>query len=222
MNTNELIIFDMDGVLLDSEKLYMDMNQIFFEELGVKIDTAEYQTFVGISATKMWTYIKDKFDLMHTVDELKELERELKHTTLKAAKLVPTVGVVDFLGFLKQNTYSIAIASSGLRKNIDLILQKLDIENYFDFVVGGEQVVKGKPEPDIFLKVAAHFNKHPKDCIVIEDSTNGVAAAKAADMFCIGYYNPTSGNQNLSQADMIIDSFKNPQLFDLIKTKLSF
>lgn len=106
----------------------------------------------------------------------------------------------------------------GSKKNIDLILKKLDIEKYFDFVVSGEQVVKGKPEPDIFLKVADHYGRQPNDCIVIEDSTNGVLAAKAAKMFCIGYYNPYSGNQDLTKADLIIDNFKDQKLFDLIES----
>lgn len=207
----------MDGVLLDSEKLYMDMNQIFFKKLGVDISIAEHQTFVGISATKMWTYIKDKFNLLHSVDELKELEKELKHTTLKETKLVPTLGATEFLEFLKQKDYTITIASSGLKKNIELILQKLDLEKYFDLVISGEQVVKGKPEPDIFLKVADHYNRQPNDCIVIEDSTNGVLAAKAAKMYCIGYYNPSSGNQDLTKADAIIDSFKDQKLFDIFE-----
>lgn len=207
----------MDGVLLDSEKLYMDMNQVFFRKLGADISIAEHQTFVGISATKMWTYIKDKFNLLHSVDELKELEKELKHKTLKETDLVPSFGVIDFLEFLKEKGYTITIASSGLKKNIDLILQKLDIEKYFDFIVSGEQVIKGKPEPDIFLKVANQYSKHPNDCIVIEDSTNGVLAAKAAKMFCVGYYNPNSGNQDLTQADIIINSFKDKNLYEIVE-----
>lgn len=214
----KLIIFDMDGVLLDSEKIYMDMNQHFFKQLGVQISLEEHQTFVGISATKMWTHIKEKFNLTQSVEELKELEKELKHTTLKEQHLAPTSGVIDFLDFLKQRGNTITIASSGLRKNIDLILSKLAIGHYFDFVISGEQVVRGKPEPDIFLKVAARYQQQPSRSIVIEDSTNGVLAAKAAGMFCIGYYNPNSGNQDLSKADMIIDTFKDQRLFDLVES----
>jgi HAD superfamily hydrolase (TIGR01509 family) len=213
----KLIIFDMDGVLLDSEKIYMDMNQIFFKKLGADISIAEHQTFVGISATKMWTHIKHKFNLSQSVDELKELEKELKHKTLKETSLIPTSGVIDFLEFLRQKGHTITIASSGLKKNVDLILQKLGIEKYFDLVVNGEQVLNGKPEPDIFLKVAEYYNLLPKDCIVIEDSTNGVLAAKAANMFCIGYYNPNSGKQDLTKADEIIDNFKDQKLFDIIE-----
>jgi len=213
----KLIIFDMDGVLLDSEKLYLDMNQDFFKTLGAGISIEEHQTFVGISATKMWTYIKEKFNLKQTVDELKVLERDLKYKTLSETPLVPTNGIVEFLEHLKKKGFTIAIASSSLKKNIDLILKKLSIEKYFDYIVSGEQVERGKPEPDIFLKVANYFNLHPEDCMVIEDSTNGVLAAKAAKMYCIGYYNPNSGRQDLSKADIIIRNFKEQRLFDIIE-----
>lgn len=75
-----------------------------------------HQIFVGVSATKMWAYIKDKFNLPQSVDELKELEKELKHTTLNETNLIPTLGVTDFLEFLKQKGYTVTIASSGLEK----------------------------------------------------------------------------------------------------------
>ena len=213
----KLVIFDMDGVLLDSEKLYMDMNQAFFKRLGGSLSISEYQQFIGISATTFWAFIKDRFNLEQSVDELKELEKELKYNTLNEAHLVPTHGVIELLEFLKRENYNVAIASSGLRKNINLILQKLGIEKYFDLVISGDQVEKGKPEPDIFLKVSEHYKRQPSDCIVIEDSMNGVLAAKAANMFCIGYYNPNSGNQDLSKADIIIDNFNDRKIYDIIE-----
>ena len=74
---------------------------------------------------------------------------------------------------------------------------------------------RGKPEPDIFLKAAQHFQLPPADCIVIEDSTNGVKAAKAAGMYCVGYYNPNSGKQDLSGADLIVESFTDERLYAL-------
>ena len=212
----KLIIFDVDGVLLDSETLYMEMNQSLFTQLGADISYSEYQTFIGISGKKMWTYIKEKSGLSQTVDELIAIEKELKHITLKKTDLIPTIGLVDFLKLLKQRSYTIAIASSGLKKNIDLILQKLNIGEYFELIVSGEQVAKGKPEPDIFLTVSEHYHANPKDCIVIEDSKNGVLAAKAAGMFCVGYYNPSSGEQDLSKADLVIKHFNDFRLVDLI------
>lgn len=210
---NRLIIFDLDGVLLDSEKLYMDMNQRFFKELGANISIEEHQAFVGISATKMWAYIKEKSNLAQTVDQLKELEKELKYKTLYETDLIPSEGVMEFLEKLKAGQYTLAIASSGLRKNIELILRKLKAEKYFELIVSGEEVAKGKPEPDIFLKVSDHFGKKPGDCIVIEDSTNGVTAAKSAGMVCFGYFNPNSGKQDLTKADFVFDSFKGSNLY---------
>jgi HAD superfamily hydrolase (TIGR01509 family) len=209
---NKLIIFDLDGVLLDSEPLYMAMNQKFFKTLGAEIGVEEYHTFVGISATTMWATIKAKAHLPQSVEELKALEKELKYKTLNETPLVPTEGVVELLGKLKAGGHTLTIASSGLRKNIDVILNKLHVTQYFDLVVSGEDVVKGKPGPDIFLKVSDHFRRKPEECVVIEDSKNGVLAAKAAGMICLAYYNPNSGNQDLSKADFIFDHFNNPKL----------
>src|ERR1700677_913832 len=124
---NQLIIFDLDGVLLDSEPLYMAMNQKFFKTLDAEISEEEYETFVGISATTMWATIKAKAHLSQSVEELKALERELKYKTLNETPLVPTEGAVELLDKLKATGHRMAIASSGLRKNIDVILNKLHV-----------------------------------------------------------------------------------------------
>lgn len=208
-----LVIFDLDGVLLDSEPIYMEMNRKFFKELGAKVTPEEEQSFVGISATKMWETIQQKNGLRKSVEELKAMERDLKFKTLQEKKLVPTEGVEELLKRLKNEKVTLAIASSSLKKNIDLILHKLNLAGFFDLVVSGEDVARGKPEPDIFRKVSTHFSRPAQDCVVIEDSTNGVMAAKAAGMVCLGYFNPHSGRQDLSKADLIFDRFDDPRLF---------
>jgi len=217
-NLGKIIIFDLDGVLLDSEKIYIEMNQRFFKELGADISMEEHQTFVGISANKMWGYIKDKAGLSQSVEELKAMERELKYKTLQETHLVPTKGSREFLDWLKKRSFTMAIASSGLRKNVQLILDKLGVHGHFDMVVSGEDVVKGKPEPDIFLKVSGHYGRPARDCVVIEDSTNGVKAAKSAGMACLGYFNPTSGRQDLSLADLIFDDFQDQKLYRFVES----
>lgn len=214
----KIIIFDLDGVLLNSEELYMDMNQKFFRELGANITREEQLTFVGISANKMWSYIKEKADLPQSVDELKIMERELKHKTLRETDLSPSKGAVEFLDRLKKGSFTLTIASSGLRKNIELILGKLGLADTFDLIISGEDVMKGKPEPDIFLKVSGHYGHPPEDCVVIEDSTNGVTAAKAAGMTCLGYLNPTSGKQDLTKADFVFDDFRDKKLYQFMES----
>jgi len=217
MNHKKIVIFDLDGVLLDSEPIYIAMNMRFFKELGATgITLEDYDRFIGISATTMWATIKEKAGLSQTVEELKSMERELKHKTLGEAALVPTDGIVPFLEHLQQAGHTLAIASSSLQKNVQLILGKLGLAKYFDLVVTGEDVVKGKPEPDIFLKVARHYGCPPEDCVVIEDSANGVKAAKAAGMACLAYFNPHSGKQDLSKADFIFDRFDDKKLYERI------
>lgn len=211
-----LVIFDLDGVLLDSESLYRAINFQFFAELGVEITAEEYQSFIGISGEKMWGYISEKGRLTHSVSELRQDEKERKYQGLATSKLTPNPGLITLLENIKNRNIPMAIASSGLMKNIQLILQKLEVQKYFDHIVSGEMPKHGKPAPDIFLLAAAHFQIAPKNCLVIEDSRNGVLAAKAAGMTCVGYINKGSGNQDLSVADLIVESLHDERLQTLI------
>ncbi len=212
----KLVIFDLDGVLLDSESLYKIVNMNLFADLGVHITDEEYNSFIGISGDKMWSYIKEKGRLEQSISELRAMERERKFVGLSGSDLVPNSGLLELLHHIKENNIPTCIASSGLMKNIKLILSKLDVEAFFSYIVSGEMPKHGKPAPDIFLLAAKHYNIRPEDCLVIEDSRNGTLAAKAAGMTCIGYINPGSGNQDLSKADMMISSFLDRRIIDLL------
>ena len=102
MNLKKAVIFDLDGVLVESEKIYKEMNQQFFRKLGVEIGDEEYHGFTGIAASEMWKYIKSKGRLQQSVDELKSQEKELKFKTLSDANLIPINGVVPLLDLLRQ------------------------------------------------------------------------------------------------------------------------
>ncbi|HXO74059.1 MAG TPA: HAD family phosphatase [Puia sp.] len=201
------VIFDMDGVLVDSEPLYIGMNQKFFRELGAVIPIEEHQTFVGISAIGMWSYIREKFSLEYTVEELIQKEKDMKFLLLQQTELRALRGSEELLAGLRRRNIAIALGTSSLRKNAELILDKTGLRPYFDVLTTGEDVRRGKPNPDLFLLAAERLNKAPHECIVIEDSTNGVKAAKAAGMVCIALSNPNSGAQDLSAADYIIEDF---------------
>jgi HAD superfamily hydrolase (TIGR01509 family) len=208
----KLVIFDMDGVLLNSEPLYRNTNRAVFKELGADITPEEQESFTGAGATRLWTFVKNRAGAGQSVEELIALAAERKYQQLSQAELTPTEGITEVLKHLKHNGHLLAIASSGLKRNISVILHKLDMEQYFDLIVSGDEIPNGKPDPDIFLAAASYLNMPPSACIVVEDSTNGVAAAKAAGMYCIGYRNPGSGNQDLSKADRIIDRFEVAEL----------
>lgn len=212
----ELFIFDLDGVLLDSESLYKKLNFQLFKELEVEITDEEYNSFIGISGDRMWGYIKEKGNLPQSVQELRVLERECKYGGLLSTTLTSNPGLFTLLYHLKANSIPCCIASSGLIKNIRLILDKLEAESYFQYIISGEMPKKGKPAPDIFLLAASHFDVSPENCVVIEDSRNGTLAAKAAGMKCIGYINEGSGNQDLSMADFVVDYLSDKRVLELV------
>ena len=213
----DLIIFDLDGVLLDSETLYRTMNFRLFDELGAPITEEEYDTFIGIHAELMWGYIKEKGNLSQSVQELITLEKEAKYETLSSETLTPNPGLFDLLDFIKSQNIPMCIASSGLMKNIQVILPSLGVDSYFGHIVSGEMVKNGKPAPDIFLQAATHFDVNPENTLVIEDSRNGTLAAKAAGMTCVGYRNEGSGPQDLTKANFIVDSLTDPKLWETIQ-----
>lgn len=214
----KVIIFDMDGVLIDSEPAYLEMNKKLFKDLGIDLAKTDYHQFVGMSSKKMWTDIRDKFSLSNEVEELIEMERKSMYEILSSVSISsPMDGIIDLINILKNKNFILSVASSSARENIKLVLNKLNLTQYFEYVISGEDVNKGKPEPDIFLKVATKFNVPTSKCIVIEDSNNGVAAAKKAGMKCIGFKNINSGNQDLSKADLIIENFSQKSLDKIIE-----
>lgn len=212
-----MVIFDMDGVLIDSEGFYKEINYQYFKDLGVEISDEVYNGFIGISADKMWGYIKDTFQLGHDLSTLKAGEKDRKYAYLSAEPLTPIAGIPEFLELLKEKGEWVCLASSSPKRNIEVVIEKMEIAPYFDFVISGEEVKNGKPAPDIFLAPAAKFQVSPQHCVVVEDSNNGVRAAKAAGMYCTGFVNPNSGNQNLSAADLVIHDFSTESTEKIIK-----
>jgi HAD superfamily hydrolase (TIGR01509 family) len=128
----------------------------------------------------------------------------------------PTKGATHLLMKLRRKNIKLAIASSSHKKLIDYLLEQMGIAGCFDFVVASEDVARGKPDPETFLKAANGLSASPDECLVIEDSKLGVEAAKKAGMKCIGYRNPHSGNQDLSEADIVIDNFSELNLEQLL------
>lgn len=155
---------------------------------------------------------------MRTLKEMFGLDAPVEEMTIKRENMIldimgkedikPVSGIPEFLRSIKEKGLTTAVASSSDYKLINLILDRLKIAKYFDSVTSGSDVKRGKPSPDVFLLAAERIGIEPAECLVVEDSENGVKAAKAAGMKVLGYINPTSGKQNLSLADFITDDFK--------------
>lgn len=203
------VVFDMDGVIIDSEPIHYQLSMQYFSELGLTITDEEYYTFVGVGDIEIFTRLKEKYGLKQTVNELVEIYQKRYTDHLKSAQdQKPIKGIDDLIRDIHQKGLRLALGSSAIRSNIEVVLEKFNLRQYFDDIVGGSEVERSKPFPDIYLEAARRLGVEPSECIVIEDSCNGVTAAKAAGMKSIAYYNPNSGEQDLSEADRIIDSFE--------------
>ncbi|MFE5317438.1 HAD family hydrolase [Paenibacillus sp. NPDC056579] len=204
----EAVIFDMDGVLIDSEPLHFLVEQQAFAKLGLPATKEELDLYVGMTNPDMWAKVKERHGVELPLSELIEWQVEMKLSALKKSEEQAIDGVTGLLEQLKAGRIAVGLASSSPKVFIMAVLEKLGISEYFDCVVSGEEVPKGKPEPDVFLKAAELLNKPPHSCVVIEDSRNGTRAAKSAGMKCIGFQNVNSGEQDLSAADKIVHSMR--------------
>lgn len=200
------VVLDMDGVIIDSEPLHKQVEQEMLKKLGVNLPHEEHVKFAGVGK-EMWTILKEQFGYNREVNET-ELHKEKRTrylTQLRSKPIVPIDGIVDIVNIAKKAGLKIAVASSSSLENIELVTKSIGIFDDLDLSVSGDDLPRTKPHPDIFLRTSELLNINAHECLVIEDSTNGIKAAKEAGMFCIAFRNPNSGNQNLSLADNVVN-----------------
>ncbi len=202
------VIFDMDGVIIDSEPVHMAIERQLFEEYDLKISKEKHHSYVGMSSLDMWTSIVRELKLQSDPKEIVARKNLLYQEALVSDNGFELIkGVSRTIGSLYEGGLKLVLASSAARKEIELVLDKSGLRKYFPIIVSGAELEKSKPDPLIFTSASHLAATSPQYCCVIEDSENGVIAAKAAGMSCIGFRNPNSGNQDLSKADKVIESF---------------
>lgn len=210
------IIFDKDGVIIDTKPIHYEVLQSFLKEMGLHITEEEYNHSCGITSIELFKRLNSKFNTNYDINTMVDkFQRKYINTIRENTNIKPIKNVDVLIKKLYENKFKLAVASSAKREKIDLVLNRFGLADYFNAIVSGYEVNNSKPHPDIFLKAAEKLGVDPKECIVIEDSTNGIKAAKAANMFCVGYNNPIS-NQDLSEADMIINDFIDFDCIDLL------
>ena len=202
------VIFDMDGVLVDSEPHHITLEKELFDELGIEVSDAEHLSYMGVPASKMWEEVrKDK----HIQASLEVLNAKHKQKAVRyfsdLADMEATEGLTDILEWLNGKGLPLAVASSSDRDVIGIILQKTGLAGHFSHIVCSDDVEKGKPAPDIYLHTASLLNVKPEECLVVEDSSNGIKAAKAAGMTCVAYTGTSNGETDTSMADEEIGHF---------------
>ena len=200
------IIFDLDGTIIDSEPLHTEAVLRILQERGIRLDPKELNAYIGISSSVMWSEMKNRFSLEESIEELRAVQNRRNMEMLNKTRSIMVPGVLDLLKDIKKQKLSTAIASSSSKKDLDAVVEKYSLARYFDYLVSGEEVPRGKPSPDVFLRAAELLQVEPESCIIIEDSDNGLAAARAAGIPSIGFRNPNSGCQSLSLADRIVNN----------------
>lgn len=202
------VIFDMDGVIVDTEPVHYYAYHKHFDQLGINVTDEIYATLTGNSTKNVYQKLKDKFGLTEEIETLVQRKRSIFNDAFDEKEDLDLLeGVRKLIVDLYDNDVQLILASSASKVTISRVFNRFKLHQYFTHIVSGEDFPKSKPNPAIFIK-AAELSGHTKnECIIIEDSTNGVKAAKGAGIYCVGYTSIHSQGQHLEQADVIINHF---------------
>ena len=180
------VIFDMDGVLLDSEPYICEAATRMFAERGVVVSPEDFLPFVGAGEDRYVGGVAEKYSLDMDVGQAKARTYEIYADIVKG-RLKPLEGAREFIEKARSQGLKLALASSADLVKIEVNLREIDLPaGTFDAIVSGLDVARKKPQPDIFLTAAERIGLAARECLVVEDAVNGVAAAKAAGMHCLG------------------------------------
>lgn len=203
----DAVIFDMDGVIVDSEIHWKTVEGYFLQSVIPTWSGSDQEKIIGIGVHDLYTLLSGEYGLQKTEEEFLELYQEMANK-IYGQKVSLLTGFSDLLATFNKHHIPVALASSSLRSWIDIMLDRFDLRAAFKAVVSADELKgESKPSPAIYLLTAKRLGISPAACIAIEDSRNGVLSAKNAGMFCIGLRNGFNEEQDLSRADMVISSF---------------
>ncbi len=214
----QTVIFDMDGVIVDTEPVHNYAYYQHFKELGIEVSAEMYASFTGNSTKNVFQQIKDHFGVTEDISTLVEKKRSLFNDAFDTkADLFLLEGVEELIKQLHQNGIQLILASSSSKVTINRVFNRFKLHTYFSHIVSGEDFPQSKPNPDIFLEAVQLSKSNKENCIVIEDSTNGIKAAHAAGVFCVGYRSVNSKKQDYSLANLVIDRFEELDFSTILK-----
>ena len=201
------VIFDMDGVMIDSEPLWEKTERILLARRGIDYSPDYRDKIVGLNQRDSGRLLVDTFDLDETVEDIIN-ERISILTSIYEEELELIPALVPLLEQLAREGYRLAVASSSPLRVVTFVLDMFSLHNHFLTVVSGDSVGNGKPHPDIYLHTADMLGVVPAECVAIEDSINGLRSAKGAGMYCIAIPDKRLTPEQFESADVILDSLR--------------
>jgi HAD superfamily hydrolase (TIGR01509 family) len=196
----------MDGVIVDTEPVHSYAYFQHFAELNIDVSSDMFTSFMGNSTRNTFQKLKELFPIEAEVEDLIQRKRTLFNDAFDNKEdLYLIEGVEKLIQDLHQNGMQLILASSAANVTIDRVFKRFNLHQYFSHIVSGEDFPNSKPHPAIFEYAASLSTASKENCIVIEDSTNGIKAAKAAGIFCVGYNSENSKLQDLSLADHVVE-----------------
>jgi len=199
------VIFDMDGVIINSEHVYQKVELEMAASLGLQVSQEELSQYTGIYMDIMWRELAQKYGLSIDIPLTVKKEEALMRDYYRSGELDVIPGSVELIKSLSGLGIRCAIATSSITESAQFVISRLELAPYIRVLVSSSMVENCKPSPDVFLKCIGKLNVEADACIAIEDSKSGCIAAKAAGIRVIAYGSPASCGQDLSMADLIVD-----------------
>ena len=212
------VLFDMDGVIVDTEPLHHKAYKMMFNDVGIEVSDAMYRSFTGQSTRSICEFLCKHFDL--TLEPIVLEKGKRAHFTrlfFEDPDLQLLEGVEALIKNYHANGLTLVVASSASMFTINNVMKRFNLDPYFKDKLSGADLKASKPHPEIFINAAKAAGVSPAECFVIEDSTNGIIAAKEANIYCIAYKNVHSKDQDYSRADLLITDYKEIT-FDNVKS----
>lgn len=206
----EAVIFDMDGLMVDSEPIRSLAFEAMIRNRGrqpPRRNSYGIVQTIGINVLDNCRRMQEEYGLGGSLDEL-VAEHETAYTRLFADRVAPMPGLLRLVVELGKNDAKKAIASSSSHEHISMVVNELWIDSPFQVVVSGTEVDRGKPAPDIFLRAAEKLGAATHRCVVLEDAESGIQGAKAAGMMAIAVPNRFTQDHDFTQADLVVPSLE--------------
>lgn len=207
------VLFDMDGVIVDTEPLHRKAYFKTFNDLGIDVSEDLYTSFTGASTKRVCDTLIHQFHLKQTFEEIAEIKRNYFKDYFyhdEDFDLIP--GVKELILHYYDNGIKLILASSATMTTINMVFEKFEMEKYFMGKISGADLKESKPHPEVFLLAAEMAGEPVENCMVIEDSTNGILAAHRAEIFCAAYRSPHSKNQDYTLADTVVSDYSDLEI----------